>query len=165
MTLSYPIFTFQGVNMDTNAQKIQADLKEVGINVTLNGQELQVELDNYRNGTEAFGYWFWGPDFLDPADVLSFLPGEKVGLRAGWAADGADQSILDLDAQAKVETDPAKRTEIFDKIQDYLLSEWPLRAVHSAERPDGLLAATSQVTTGILSGWSIWRCWAARNHP
>ncbi|MBI1259412.1 MAG: ABC transporter substrate-binding protein [Chloroflexi bacterium] len=125
VTLSYPIFTFQGVNMDTNAQKIQADLKEVGINVTLNGQELQVELDNYRNGKEAFGYWFWGPDFLDPADVLSFLPGEKVGLRAGWTAERGDQSILDLDAQAKVETDPAKRTEIFDKIQDYLLSNGP----------------------------------------
>jgi len=125
VTLSYPIFTFQGVNMDTNAQKIQADLKEVGINVTLNGQELQVELDNYRNGKEAFGYWFWGPDFLDPADVLSFLPGEKVGLRAGWTADRGDKSILDLDAQAKVETDPAKRTEIFNKIQDYLLSNGP----------------------------------------
>ena len=125
VTLSYPIFTFQGVNMDTNAQKIQADLKEVGINVTLNGQELQVELDNYRNGKEAFGYWFWGPDFLDPADVLSFLPGEKVGLRAGWKAEGADQSILDLDAQAKVETDPAKRIDIFNKIQDYLQQNGP----------------------------------------
>jgi len=125
ITLSYPIFTFQGVNMDTNAQKIQADLKEVGINVTLAGQELQVELDNYRNGKEAFGYWFWGPDFLDPADVISFLPGEKVGLRAGWTADRGDKTILELAAQAKVETDPAKRTEIFNKIQDYLLSNGP----------------------------------------
>ncbi len=125
ITLDYPIFTFQGVNMDTNAQKIQADLKDVGINVTLNGQELQVALDDYRNGKEGFGYWFWGPDFLDPADVLSFLPGEKVGLRANWKAEGADQSILDLDAQAKVETDPAKRTAIFDQIQQYLQQSSP----------------------------------------
>ncbi|MEM6284778.1 MAG: ABC transporter substrate-binding protein, partial [Chloroflexota bacterium] len=48
ITLNYPDFTWQGVNMNTNAQKIQADLAEVGINVTLQPGELQVSLEEYR---------------------------------------------------------------------------------------------------------------------
>ena len=35
VTLQYPDFSLIGVNFNTNAQKIQADLAEVGINVTL----------------------------------------------------------------------------------------------------------------------------------
>ncbi|MEP7291776.1 MAG: ABC transporter substrate-binding protein [Chloroflexota bacterium] len=125
ITLDYPIFTFQGVNMETNAQKIQADLAEVGINVTLNGVELQVGLATYRTGTEAFGYWFWGPDYLDSADVLSFMPGELVGLRAGWSVLEADPYLLGRVVQARVATDPAQRTEIFTDIQNALQQTGP----------------------------------------
>ncbi len=118
ITLGYPILTFQGVNMDTNAQKIQADLAEIGINVTLNPGELQVALEAYRSGTEGFGYWFWGPDIFDPTDTLSFAPGGKVGGdRAQWQLDNADPAWGDLIAQARVETDPAAREEIFHQIQ------------------------------------------------
>lgn len=119
ITLDYPIFTFQGVNMDTNAQKIQADLAEVGINVTLNPGELQVALESYRNGLEGFGYWFWGPDVLDPTDTLSFAPGEKVGgVRAQWQLENADPAWADLIARGRVETDPAVREEIFTQVQE-----------------------------------------------
>ncbi|MEO8396658.1 MAG: ABC transporter substrate-binding protein, partial [Chloroflexota bacterium] len=85
ITLDYPTYSIQGVNMDTTAQKIVSDLAEAGIKVTLNPMDVTVALEGYRAGTEAFGYWFWGPDYLDSADVISFMPGEKVGLRAGWA--------------------------------------------------------------------------------
>lgn len=126
ITLSYPIFTFQGVNMDTNAQKIQADLAEVGINVTLNPGELQVSLEEYRSGQQGFAYWFWGPDFLDPIDVLSFLPGGKVGgERANWTDENAEVAILELRDQAAVETDPDARVALFQQIQDYLRESGP----------------------------------------
>lgn len=126
ITLSYPILTFQGVNMETNAQKIQADLAEVGINVTLNPGELQVSLEEYRSGQQGFAYWFWGPDFLDPIDVLSFLPGGKVGgERANWTDDNAEQAILDLRDQAALESDPEARVELFRQIQDYLREAGP----------------------------------------
>ena len=72
-TLSYPDLTWSGVNMSTNAQKIQSDLADVGINVTLNPGEIQVALEDYRNGQQGFGYWFWGPDKLDPVDFLEFF--------------------------------------------------------------------------------------------
>ena len=120
ITLDYPDMNFGGVNLSTNAQKIQADLAEIGINVELAPAEVQVSLEGYRSGTQGFAYWFWGPDKLDPIDFLEFLPGGKVATeRAMWAPEMVDQSILDLIAQAKVETDAAKRTEIFNQLQDF----------------------------------------------
>jgi len=117
--LNYPDFTWQGVNMNTNAQKIQSDLTEVGITVNLVPAEIQVALEGYRSGTQGFAYWFWGPDILDPLDMLSFLPGGKVASeRAKWMAENADPALLELIEQAKVETDAAARDEIFAQLQD-----------------------------------------------
>lgn len=120
ITLSYPDFSFQGVNMNTNAQKIQSDLAEVGITVTLNVGELQVSLEEYRNGLQGFGYWFWGPDKLDPVDFLSFLPGGKVAEeRAKWLAANADADLLELIDQARTETDQDARLDLYGQLQAY----------------------------------------------
>ena len=141
-TLSYPDLTWSGVNLSTNAQKIQSDLADVGINVTLNPGEIQVALEDYRNGQEAFGYWFWGPDKLDPVDFLEFLPGGKVsGERARWTEDMASPDVLELIKQAKVESDPAKRTEIFNQLQDFAqksgaFAPFSVPAVQTAFRSD-----------------------------
>jgi peptide/nickel transport system substrate-binding protein len=117
-TLSYPDFSWQGVNMNTNAQKLQADLAEVGINVSLNPGELQVSLEEYRQGLQGFGYWFWGPDILDPKDFLSFLPGGKVAdERANWSLDMVDPEIQALIEQVAVETDNDARLALYGELQ------------------------------------------------
>lgn len=126
ITLDYPNFSFQGVDMNTNAQKIASDLAEVGIIVTLNPMDLQVALEGYRNGTQGFGYWFWGPDKLDPSDFLAFLPGGKVGLeRAKWSVDNVSADIAALIEQAKVESDPAVRLDIFNQLQTFAQQSGP----------------------------------------
>jgi peptide/nickel transport system substrate-binding protein len=120
ITLNYPDLTFAGVNLSTNAQKIQADLAEIGISVRLLPAEVQVALEGYRSGEQGFAYWFWGPDKLDPVDFLEFLPGGKVATeRARWTPDMVDAEILELTARANQETDPAARTEIFARLQDF----------------------------------------------
>lgn len=124
--LSYPDFTNEGVDLNINAQKIQADLAEIGINVVLNPGEVQVALETYRSGQDQFSYWFWGPDILDPLDVLSFLPGGKVGgERANWSDDRAAAEILELRDAATVESDPEARLELFFAIQEYLQANGP----------------------------------------
>jgi peptide/nickel transport system substrate-binding protein len=118
ITLDYPSLSFQGVNMDTNAQKVQADLAEVGINVTLAPADVQVALEGYRTGQAGFGYWFWGPDVLDPIDFLSFMPGGKVAVeRALWTEDMVSPEIVEMIAQARVETDAAVREQLFTDLQ------------------------------------------------
>jgi len=126
VTLQYPDFSFQGVNMNTNAQKIQSDLAEAGINVTLEPAELQVSLDQYRTGQQGFAYWFWGPDILDPLDFVSFLPGGKVAVeRTNWNLEDVDQDIQDLIAMANVESDADARLDIFTQLQEFQQENGP----------------------------------------
>ncbi len=124
-TLHYPSWTFGGANWDTNAQKLQADLAEVGIRVNLSPGEVGVKFEEYRAGNEGFGYWFWHPDYIDPGNYLAFLPGQILGLRARWTDANADSAILELRDRALVELDPETRIEIFAAIQDYLREQGP----------------------------------------
>ena len=118
--LEYPDIVYGGVSFATNAQKIQADLGEAGINVTLAPGEMQIALERYRTGNHGVAYWLWGPDVLDPLDFLSFMPSGKVATeRNNWDLDEVPQEIQDLIAQAKVVSDPMDRMEVFTALQEY----------------------------------------------
>jgi peptide/nickel transport system substrate-binding protein len=118
--LSYPDITYGGINLNSNAQKVQADLAEIGIAVELRPGELQVSLEEYRNGEQRFAYWPWSPQIFDPVDFLTFLPGGMVaGDRTNWSEDMVDQEILDLITQARVESNPAVRDDVFEQLQTY----------------------------------------------
>lgn len=80
-----------GVEFTPVAERVQQQLKAVGINVELAPAPFATEIDPYVNGTGAFSMWYWGPDYADSSSFLPFGPGEKVGLRAGWTADAAPQ--------------------------------------------------------------------------
>lgn len=91
--------TIQGLSLETLAAAIQAQLKEVGINIKLAPAPVASELDAYRAGTEEIGLWFWGPDYPHPQDYLAFAPGGIVGLRAGWET-GVNADIDELTTAA-----------------------------------------------------------------
>jgi len=78
------------------AQKVQANLQAIGINVDLSGSPTGTWLTSYRSGKMAFGLSLWGPDFPDPADYLTFAPGELVGLRAGWSKGTSAVSAITM---------------------------------------------------------------------
>jgi peptide/nickel transport system substrate-binding protein len=124
--LPYPTeFTTSGVDFDLLTQKVQADLAEAGIVVTLQPTELMTNLADYRAGTLGFTCWPWLPGAPDINDYLEFLPGGVVGTRAQWMEDGADPEIIELRDAARAESDPAKRLEIWDQIQAYMVEKGP----------------------------------------
>ncbi len=128
--LQYPTnFSRSGVNFDIVAQKIQSDLGDAGINVTLKPGEINTELANYRNGTEGLGFWLWGPDYFDSNDYLAFLPEGIVGKRANWTNANSDVAIQQLRDQINVETDSAKRAQLWQQAQDYLMQNGPWASV------------------------------------
>lgn len=117
LTLVYPSdIQVNGISFGDLAARVQQDLQQVGINVQLQGQSIQVALNSYRGGQEQMGLWYWGPDFPDPSDYLNFLPGALVGLRAGWAK-GADPSLESLGTTAASTTDKATRESLYQQIQ------------------------------------------------
>ena len=73
--------TFVGINFGTFAQKIQADLAEAGIDVSLAPTEVGVALESYREGKEPFGLWIRLSDYRDSVNYVEFLPGGVVGKR------------------------------------------------------------------------------------
>ena len=141
MNLEYPDFALGGVPFNTNAQKIQADLAEVGINVTLAPGELQVELEKYRSGLHSVGYWLWGPDILDPIDFTSFLPGGKVATeRNNWQLEDVPEDIQALIARAKTASDPAERMEVYSALQEFNQQHGPFAPFVVPEQPSAYLA-------------------------
>ena len=115
--LEYPSdISSNGLNFGPFAERIAAQLKEVGITVTLKPTPVTTALASYRAGTEQMGLWLWNPDYSDSADYLAFGPGGVVGLRAGWAA-GSSPDIEAIMAKVAVESDPAKAAPLYEQYQ------------------------------------------------
>lgn len=142
VTLEYPSdITVNGLQFQPGAERIQANLKEVGITVNLAPAPVASSLANYRAGKEVLGYWLWGPDFPDPSDYLVFLPGRLVGLRAGWAA-GSDPAVEALGKQAETTVDDTTRSSLYKQIQKELDLHGPIIPLF---QPGQVIAASNSV--------------------
>jgi peptide/nickel transport system substrate-binding protein len=117
VTLEYPSdVTLNGVPFSTIAQKVQANLADVGIHVNLAGSPLTLWLSRYVTGKMAFGLAARQVDYPDPLNFLAFMPGELVGARVGWPA-GADPPLEALAAAARRTVGDTARAGVFRKIQ------------------------------------------------
>jgi peptide/nickel transport system substrate-binding protein len=147
-TLEYPSdLTINGVAFATLAQRVQANLQEIGLKVELAGAPVGTWLDKYRNGTMAFGLSLWGPDYPDPADYLAFMPGELVGTRVGWEK-GSDQTVERLAARARVTTSDAARAPIYRQIQQRLNQTGPYFPLI---QPTQVFVATSDLRGAVFN--------------
>jgi peptide/nickel transport system substrate-binding protein len=107
------------------AAKIQANLAEVGITITLNGQPSAIATPNYRAGKNQMGLFGWAPDYPDPNNYLAFMPGQLVGKRAGWEASAAS-AVAELGAKAGSTADLSTRAQLFRDVQDRLNEVSPI---------------------------------------
>lgn len=107
------------------AQKIQADLKLIGIDATIDAQENTAFLTKYRAGAKGptegchLVQTITGPPIPDPAQIADFLPGGSYGLRLGWTEENAGPDgaeYIALRDQALKEPDPAKRADLWHQI-------------------------------------------------
>ena len=148
VTLEYPSdLTINGVPFSTLAQKVQANLQAIGIKVDLSGSPTGTWLTSYRSGKMAFGLSLWGPDYPDPADYLTFAPGDLGGLRAGWAK-GASPAIEKTAAAAATTTDPMKRTALFQQFHRQLNQSRPYFPLM---QPTQVFVATSDLKNAVYN--------------
>ncbi len=134
VSLEYPSdITLNGLSFQTLAERIKANLADVGITVNLNGAPVASSLANYRAGKEQLGLWYWGPDYPDPNDCLVFLPGQLVGKRAGWQP-GADPTVEQLGASAGSTADNTKRQQLYQQIQRRMNEDGPFSRCSSRGR-------------------------------
>jgi peptide/nickel transport system substrate-binding protein len=140
-------FTSSGLSFGVIAQKVQSDLGKIGIKVSLTGKPIATSLANYRAGTEQLGLWLWGPDYPDPNDYLVFLPGQLVGLRAGWAA-GSDKPLEALGRKAGSTSNPAVRGKLFQQLQNQLNQRGPFFPLF---QPGQVVASSKNLTNVIYN--------------
>lgn len=115
----------EGVPLLDLAQKIKEDLSAININVNISQKDWAAGFgDDYRNGNLGFTVMYWGIDYNDPNVQLAFLPGQEVGMRAKWTADG-HEDITELYNQILSETDSAKRGELLVQVQDKIADSSP----------------------------------------
>jgi peptide/nickel transport system substrate-binding protein len=128
-TLTYWDDAIGGVEFGVMAQKIAADLAEVGINLTLAPTDFSNWIDPYRAGELQFTVALWLPDFADPSNYLSFVPAYEGSLnvsnRVNWSEANADPLILELRNAADVESDPMTRADLYDQIQQFWQDRGP----------------------------------------
>jgi peptide/nickel transport system substrate-binding protein len=91
------------------AQKIQADLKAVGINATIDARENSAFLTKYRAGQCHLVQTITGPPgTLTASQLVDFLPGGLYAKRLKWLPDAPDASkYASVQAQAVAATDPS----------------------------------------------------------
>ena len=117
-------FDTEGMKWPDIAQKIQADLKEIKIDVKIVTSEFSVMVDPYRKGELPFLVMHWSPDYFDINNQLAFLPGSTVGERAKWAADG-HQDMIDLGNKIIGESDKTLRAQYSEQLQDLMAENSP----------------------------------------
>jgi peptide/nickel transport system substrate-binding protein len=102
-----------GVASEPLAAKLQADLAQVGIKVTLDPRERSVAIAEIRTGKLPMYLGSWSPDFID-ADpwVDAFYAGGPATKRVGYV----NQKVNDLAATAKREQNVPKREALYKEI-------------------------------------------------
>ncbi len=123
--LEYPSdFSANGLTFGPLAERVQANLAEVGINIELAPAPIATALDNYRNGVEEMGLWLWNAGYPEPSYYLAFSPGELVGLRAGWA-EGESPEIFELGQTASQIVDNEERGAAYQEWERALQEDGP----------------------------------------
>jgi ABC-type transport system substrate-binding protein len=93
------------------------------IQVELNAQDLDTVQKSFGNSTFMAGTQGWYPDFADPSETLDAFIYVNDGatnitrIQSGPVSDKASQLIA-LAKQADVESDLAKRSNLYKQIQD-----------------------------------------------
>jgi peptide/nickel transport system substrate-binding protein len=110
-----------GITYDAIAQKIQADLKKVGIEVELLPEEFGTMMTKYRAKTEPAVISYNTPDFLGPSDWVGQMVLHTWAPRLHYDSAKAK----DMANKAAAESDPKKRIPMYHEIIKVLLDEGP----------------------------------------
>ncbi|NGN62721.1 ABC transporter substrate-binding protein [Streptomyces sp. A7024] len=151
--LEYPSeITVNGLPFQPLAERIQSNLKDVGITVDLAPAPISTAADNYRTGKEEMGLWYWGPDYPDPSDYLVFLPGKPVGQRVGWKP-GTDKAVEDAGEKAATVLGEAERRQAYHDMQTELNDSGPF--IPLIQPSQNIVSATSVTGLKYHPVWTV----------
>lgn len=123
-----------GVTYESVAQKVQADLKKVGITMELIPEEFMVMLTKYRQKDRSAVISYNVPDYLGASDWADQM------ITGTWAPrlHYDSKQAIDLTHKADAELDPAKRAKLYQQIIELLVDEGPYVELVQGQYPIAL---------------------------
>lgn len=116
---------------DTIAAKIQNDLAEAGITVTLKPLEQSVYLTQMRAQQLPIAFGGWTPDYLDVTMWTDYfgLGDRSIAFRMRFMNEEANR----LATEIRTTSDPAARKTAVEKLQDVFIEEMPFTMLYQAQ--------------------------------
>jgi len=117
-----------GIQLSVLAQKIQADLADVGITLEMNGLPHVAALPQIIGGRSPVSIGTWRADYPDASDFLpAFVPGGAVASMAGWSGelDPTARALVELGRRAAIQTDFRRRVVLYQQAQRQLADIGP----------------------------------------
>jgi peptide/nickel transport system substrate-binding protein len=109
------------------AQALQQDLAAVGVKVDIVTEEFATFLDRIETPHKApLGWVGWFQDYPDPSDFIDPLLSCATAVQGGANASlYCNKDVDTLAAQARGETDSAKRLQMYQQVQTMIMAEAP----------------------------------------
>lgn len=134
-------YVLEGMSFQTISEAVQADLKEVGLNVVLRGAPLTAWLPRWIDAKAHMVQGAQAALYPDPNSASAYLPTGYRGSYAGYTpSDAPDLTALGVRAQR--ELNPQRRAALFRQLQQKFNNESPLIPQF---QPSTVIAASSRI--------------------
>lgn len=132
---------------DRVAQEIQAQLAEVGVNVTIQEQESTTFIDNTSAGLEGFYLLGWGADYPDATNFYDYHFANENNKQFGTLFDDIVEPIHEAGQVA----DPAERQALYDTVNELIMQHVPMIPVAHGASGVAFQAGVENAMTGPLA--------------
>jgi peptide/nickel transport system substrate-binding protein len=100
----------------TMGQLLQDELKQLGINVTFNVVDPNVEFTDEQDFKYQLGFSYWTMDIADPDELVSFAVDPSQGAKSFYT-DYSNANVIKWTHEAERTFDTAKRQQLYSSIQ------------------------------------------------
>ncbi|MFN8661426.1 MAG: ABC transporter substrate-binding protein, partial [Thermomicrobiales bacterium] len=113
---------------ETLATALKDMWSQIGVDVTITPTEGTTLNDDYNNQNFQAMTNYWTNDIIDPDELVAYaiLPESSQAFQTGWMNDEAQKLAKD----GAAEPDPAKRDEMYRRIQEIYHEESPMLALY-----------------------------------
>jgi peptide/nickel transport system substrate-binding protein len=139
-----------GVPNELVATKIQSDLAAVGINASLEIEDIGSLFPRYREGSLPLTFWFFGPTFPDSDAIMT--PHGDWNAQATTRVGFNNPQVTELIQNARVELDVTRRAALYRQAAEIVNEESPYLFLF---RPENNPVATSDVELFYSPIWAV----------
>ena len=139
---TYPSFNVYGVDFSTAMQKVQTDLKEVGINLELNPVEIAVWADKIGGDGIPVTMLYFAPDHTDSSQYVQYFGMIEATQWQGWSKGTVNPAEAGLLEQAFATQDLAERQDLYNQLAQAMIDD---QVIIPVVNPDLFLASRADI--------------------